>query len=155
MHITITQNDWVKFSLHTRRELRRYITEQFQATEDEGNETDSGYEAMYELNEQMLKTFMMGVSETTKNFLKCFTKNGKGSVDELLEATGYESLQDFRGVLGGITRRMRKLFSDPDAYIIDWEDNENDEKYEGNYYLKEGTRQALENYFKEQTKLVV
>ncbi len=123
--------------------------EQFQATEDEGNDSDSdAHEAMYDLNDQMVKRFMEGIAEKTETFLQCFVKDGKGCVDELLEAVGYKDLQDLRGLLGGITRRTRKLFNDPDAYIIGWQGDESDNSHNGYYFVMEGTRQALENYFK-------
>ena len=148
MQITITQDDWMKLSLTTRRELKRFITEQFQAKEDEGLDTEGEQDqTMYDLNDQMMKRFMAGVSKTTAAFLKCFVKDGKGRIDELLEATGYSRSQDFRGVSSGITRRIRKLFNDPDALIVNWQDDEDDEEWGGHYYVKEGTRQTLENYF--------
>jgi hypothetical protein len=148
MFIAITQDDWMKLPLATRRELKRFIADQFRAPEDEGSETERGQApAMYDLNEHMMHRFMGGVSEKTKAFLKCFVRDGKAYVSELIEATGYEQKQDFRGVLGAISRRMRKLFGDPDAYMIDWKEDVEDGERGGHYYIKEGTRQALESYF--------
>ena len=101
----------------------------------------------YQFNEQMLNRLMSGVSEKTEAFLECFVKDGKGRVDKLLQATDHSEFQDLRGVLSGITRRMRKLFYDPDAKMIEWIDDEADEEWEGHYFVTEATRQALENYF--------
>ena len=143
MQIAITQDDWAKLTLPTRRELRRFIAEYFQAREEEGSELD---ESMYDLNDQLMERFMEGVAEKTKDFLRCFVGDGSGRIDELLEATGYSEFQQFRGIRAGTTRRIRKLFQDPDAYIIGWKDDEDDE-WGGYYFVREGTRKALENYF--------
>ena len=148
MFIAITQDDWMKLSLTTRRELKRFIADQFRVTEDESSDMEiEQVSAMHELNDQMVRQLMVRVLVKTSIFLKCFVRDGKGRVDELLEATGYGQQQDFRGILAGITRRMRKLLSDPDAYLIDWEDDAEVMEWGGYYYIKEGTRQALENYF--------
>jgi hypothetical protein len=144
MDITITQEDWMKLTLPTRQELQKLILNKFQATAEQDDDPH-----LYEMNLQMIERFMEAVSEKTEVFIRCFAKDGIGRVDELLEATGYKEPGNFRGVLAGTTTRLRKLFSDPDAYMIAWREDPEVEDGEGHYYVKEGTRQALEAYFKE------
>ena len=148
--ITLTQEDWVKLSLPTRQELKNVLKAQFQAlTEESMGAVEGQNRAMYDLDDRTAIKFMAGVSKKTAAFFKCFIKNGKGNIDELIEATGYENSGDFRGLLGGVTRRIRKLTNDPDACLVGKVEDDDDERGKGHYFITEKSRQALENYFSE------
>ncbi len=113
-------------------------------------ETSDTEDRPYDMTEHMTKKFMSGVAEKTKSFLKVFAdNNGVGKVEDLLKATDSKILRDLNGIQAGLTRRIRKLDIDDDSevYLLGWEEDEDDEEWEGHFYISEITTQSLKEYF--------
>ena len=161
MELIISDNDFIKLSKRTQEELITFFlksktTDEYveKKIEEKGyNEgsLEGEYEEPFNMTTKMAKQFLSGCSKTTKQFLKIFAANdGYGYVDRLLEAINlpnYTTKRDLNGVLAGISKRLRKLYSDPKSRLVIWEWNEDVPEYEGYFYISKTTCQSLKEYF--------
>lgn len=106
-----------------------------------------------ELTPKMTKNFMAGVSDRTESFLRVFAENGgRASLKQLSQVYGTEDWRKLSGITAGITRRIRRLFSDEEAYLLAWDektevlDNEG-LLIDGVYYVSDMTCHSLRKYF--------
>ena len=138
MQIILDQNSLNSLSHSARMEIAHLISGK--ASEDKREVS----EGPFELTPQFVRSFMRNLSDKSKAVLRFFAQNnGSATVDELLQETGGESINDVKGVFSGLTRRIRRI--DPEdnseAYIVDWDD-ENEA-----YFVSMPTLNTLKSHF--------
>ncbi len=86
----------------------------------------------YPLSLREAKALVQGLSESSRGMLRLFCKNSDGkigrvSMRELLETTGHPDAEHLQKSISGITRRLRTVTGQKEAWLLDW-DNEWDEE---------------------------
>jgi hypothetical protein len=143
-----TMEEEIKLKPHQKAEIPPSIV----LGDEQVHEPSLDSDGLYSMAPKMAKEFLIGCSKTTRAFLEVFVKNdGIGHVDLLLEAIAderYKTKRDLNGVLAGITRRLRKLSKVPNASLLDWEYDDNENNKHGGYWrISKTTYNTLKEYF--------
>lgn len=110
-----------------------------------------------ELPIALVRKLVAGLSDKTLGVLKEIASKGKVEessatfrMSELIKATnGAESYLDLSGVWTALTKRTRKIYSDPEAYLIRWDSPtyENDEYADQVGHISLMTYRSLKKHF--------
>lgn len=138
MQITLDAQSLAALSSSARMEIAQLIMRV-----DPGSEARTAYR-LYELHPELLRSFMQKLSDKTKAVLQFFAENdGSATLQELLQVTGGESINDVKGVFSGLTRRIRNI--DPaggaESYVVDWDEENN------TYSVSAATLRTLKVHF--------
>jgi hypothetical protein len=165
--LVISEEDFARLSPQTRRELLSFfgMVEREngegdakpapQATgQNAGQAWDPDGDTPYPLSPREAKELIRGLSPTSRAILKTFCQNsdgqvGRASLEELLEVSGHRDPQRLMKAIPGITRRLRTVTNNRDAWLLDWfdEDWERDDTAKtwskGAYFIPAPAIQAL------------
>jgi hypothetical protein len=158
MRIVIEQSDFRQLSPEARRE----IIEKFgnTTTPPVAKTAKSGQNLRWrqpvDLDEEMATRLMHGLSESPTRRQELFAKKG-GRVrqKDLLAVTGDTDMRTLSHFQAVLTRRLRRIFADPDkrAHLIGWDfdseswDADHKELLDGTYYVTDRTTDALKSHF--------
>jgi len=157
MKIVLESSDLASLSAGAKNEIISLFRSQPMNSEGNVEEAEAqGEEEMegpLELTQKMMKKFMEGVSPESKALLKVFAENGgRASMLKLAQVHGVDDWRKLRGFTAGLTRRVRNLFQDPEAYILGWDESsevrdEGGVLLDGVYYVAEMTQGSLRKFF--------
>ena len=132
--IVVDVRDLERLSTGARRELLGLLGLRGQLASETDSESgwNSDGDDPYPLTLREAKALVQGLSENSCGMLRLFCKNSDGNVGrvstkELLDATGHADAQHLQKAIAGITRRLRTVTGQREAWLLDWE-NEWDEE---------------------------
>lgn len=119
------------FSPTFQAELSEYVQAQMGASGDVSDEggpiaTDESEEPA-DLSVAQAKKFLDRVSDKVRTTVRTIAEADPAGFDvsDVKEALGVDDDADLRGVWGGITKRVRTVLGDDEAYLIWWTEREN------------------------------
>lgn len=118
------------FSPMLQAELNKYVQAQMGATSEVsevgGLTASDESEEPADLSVAQAKKFLDRVSDKVRTTLRVIAESDPAGFDmpRVFEALGLESGTDLRGVWGGITKRVRTVLGDDEAYLIWWTEQE-------------------------------
>lgn len=140
--LVISEEDFARLSPDTRRELLSFFGMEErtsgeggakpapQATgQNAGQAWDPDGDTPYPLNPREAKELIRGLSPTSRAILKTFCQHsdgkvGRASLEELIEVSGHRDPQRLMKAIPGITRRLRTVTNNREAWLIDWFDED-------------------------------
>lgn len=134
--IVIHEQDLARLSQPTRRELLALVAGELPKTaltsEDEAErpvDWKDEDDLPYPLGLRDAKDLVRGLSDASRNILRVFCRNVDGAVgyataEELMAVSGHDDPQRLGKAMSGITRRLRSVTGQRDAWIIDWLDED-------------------------------
>lgn len=118
------------FSPMFQAELSEYVQAQIGATGDVSEEggpiaTDESEEPA-DLSVAQAKKFLDRVSDKVRTTVRTIAEADPSGFDlaRVKEALGVDDSTDLRGVWGGITKRVRTVLGDDEAYLVWWTEQE-------------------------------
>lgn len=105
----------------------------------------------YPLSLREAKALVQGLSESSRGMLRLFCKNSDGDVGrvsmrELLEATGHADAEHLQKAISGITRRLRTVTGHREAWLLDWENEWDEERrvhFRSEYFITSPSIRSL------------
>ena len=144
--LVISEEDFARLSPDTRKELLSFFgmdsgqrggegakpagLSAGQATgQTAGQVWDPDGDTPYPLNPREAKELIRGLSPSSRAILKAFCQNsdgrvGRASLEELLAVSSHSDPQRLMKAIPGITRRLRTVTNNREAWLIDWFDED-------------------------------
>lgn len=144
--LVISEEDFARLSPDTRRELLSFFGMEDRAAGEGGAKQaplpagqtvgqaagqawDPDGDTPYPLNPREAKELIRGLSPNSRAILKVFCQNsdgriGRASLEELLAVSGHSDAQRLMKAIPGITRRLRTVTNNREAWLIDWFDED-------------------------------
>ncbi len=144
--LVISEEDFTRLSPETRQELLSFFAPGEAATGNAsakalpqgsspnaaaaaGQAWDPDGDTPYPLNPREAKELIRGLSPSSRAILKTFCQHSDGKVgraklEELLEVSGHSDPQRLMKAIPGITRRLRTVTNNREAWLIDWFDED-------------------------------
>lgn len=169
--LVISEEDFARLSPDTRRELLSFFGMEERLTGNGGAKPAPGHaghtagqawnpegDTPYPLSPREAKELIRGLSPSSRAILKAFCQHsdgklGRASLEELLAVSGHSEPQRLMKAIPGITRRLRTVTNNREAWLIDWfdEDWEWDDAAKswtkGAYFIPAPAIQALRQAF--------
>lgn len=111
-------------------ELNEYVQAQMgakgDASEEGGSITTDESEEPADLSVAQAKKFLDRVSDKVRTTIRVIAESDPSGFDlaRVREGLGVDDGTDLRGVWGGITKRVRTVLGDDEAYLIWWTEQE-------------------------------
>ena len=144
--LVISEEDFSRLTPDTRRELLSFFGVESRQAAGEGAKPAAGSSGQangqtagqawdpdgdtpYPLNPREAKELIRGLSPSSRAILKTFCQNsdgrvGRASLEELLAVSGHSDPQRLMKAIPGITRRLRTVTNNREAWLIDWFDED-------------------------------
>lgn len=130
--IVIQLEDLARLSEETRAELLRLFGEaepRAAAAAAPPPRRDPEADVPYPLSVREAKELVRGLSESSRGVLRLFCRRfdgrvGRADLRALLAETGHADSQRLRKAISGITRRLRTVTGDKQAWLLDWNDED-------------------------------
>ncbi len=153
MHIVIEADDFRRLSTQTQRELiRNFASPKALETRRTSRQTDTNWKKPIDLNKELARRLVHGLSENHLRRLEIFARNnGRAHMKELLAVTGDKHWRALSLFEGAMTRRLRRLIGDEEkkAHLIGWDydstvwDKDHKEILDGVYFVSPRTAKAF------------
>lgn len=137
--IVISENDFARLSAPTQQELLGLLQSGVDSAADQDALEDTmprppvtwdpeGEEA-FPLAPREAKELLRGIAPQSKAILRSFCENlrngtGWATIEELMTASGHDSPQGLMKAMPAITRRLRTVTGNKEAWIFDWYDED-------------------------------
>ncbi|MEX0922823.1 MAG: hypothetical protein WD489_07090 [Rhodovibrionaceae bacterium] len=144
--LVISEEDFTRLSAETRQELLSFFgmaeapminggakpasqAQGHTAGQSVGQAWDPDGDTPYPLNPREAKELIRGLSPSSRAILKTFCqhsdgKMGRADLGELLAVSGHKDPQRLMKAIPGITRRLRTVTNNREAWLIDWFDED-------------------------------
>ena len=140
--LVISEEDFARLSPDTRRELLSFFGMEGRlrdgegatpaasaASHSSGQAWDPDGDTPYPLQPREAKELIRGLSPSSRAILKTFCQNsdgrvGRAGLEELLGVSGHSDPQRLMKAIPGITRRLRTVTNNREAWLIDWFDED-------------------------------
>lgn len=154
MHLTISEMEFQRLSAEAKRELMSLLADPGGADAKAKPEVStSGLsdddEHFAELTVPLARKLAAGLSEKTKELLVVIVRQGgRCSLSDIVRELGLNQWQDSRGMLAGITKRVRTILRSDEAYLLGWDestnrDDENGKLIDGDFRMHPTTVRSL------------
>lgn len=152
--IVVDARDLERLSVGARKELLALIGVHAPSVE-ELDSSDSGWnpegDHPYPLSLREAKALVRGLSESSRGMLRLFCKNSDGNIGrvtvrELLETTGHADAEHLQKAISGITRRLRTVTGHREAWLLDWENEWDEERqvyFRSEYFITSPSIRSL------------
>lgn len=152
-YLVISENEFQSLSTQAKRELMSRFTDADAPKVKPSPEMPavalSDDESFAELTVPLARKLVAGLSEKTKELLVLMVRQGgRCSLSDIVRELDLNRWQDSRGMLAGITKRVRTILNSDEAYLLAWDestnrDDENGKLIDGDFHLHPTTLKSL------------
>lgn len=158
--LLVDEQDLARLSPSARQELLGLFGRSDTASDRDlpGQVWDADGDEAYPLSLREAKELIRGLSSSSRAILRVFCASsgdaiGRATLTELLTVSGHSDVHRLRKAIPGITRRLRTVTRNKEAWIFDWLDEDwvwDDEKktyLHGAYFIPSPAIQSLRQAF--------